>query len=296
MVLRLLKWKRPLLEIGAGVLLCASLGCSGTNRTQAPPRTMGPGNTAMSQPMSPPLSPAYNNLAGKNPTQYNQAMGNPNPANASPSMGNPNDFSSQGSPNRATQGFIGQPFNPMGAPAVFSPAPQQQPAPQMVYSNSPPLMPSNYGQPGFAPNGYPMNQQGQMVQGMQMPPQQMQMMPVQQPVQMMQPQQPVYYGQPQQYQMQPGMTNVPMSGVTVPGSLPTSLKDMRLEGPPILPTSGIQVPQSLPVEPPAVKVYELPKKPSVTPVSHTPESSPTEIVAPPSEPAPVIPAPITLIK
>ena len=250
MTLRLWNWKRLLLKLGAGVFLCASIGCTNSRAERgpnlnAPIKSMGPGNQVMS-----PASPAFNNIAGQG--QVNQF------ANAPMNRGMPTG-PSQFSPGMNQQAAFGQQNAPMHGVVV----------------------PSQYvPQQGFAPNGYP--QPNPQQQGQPAYPQQQGQPVYQQPPLINQhgpAMSPQYQGMP-----------TSMSNPRVPEMLPTNAREAAtMSGPTLMPVSH-SIPAADPVPSPqkeaSVRVLgELSprRKPDATPVTVTPI---TDIKEPPAE-APV---------
>ena len=186
MKLRLLNWKGLLLNLSAGTLLCASVGCK-TTRTEgptlnAPTKAMGPGN----QVLTPGTSPAFNNLSGQGPV--NSLPGSQtNTSTAQMNRGN------MGAPMQSAQ-------QPQLNPGTNNPAPLGQ---QNVPMHNV-VVPTQFGQQGFAPNGYPQQNPVQMMPQQQMP-QNFQQMPqnFQQMPQNFQQQMPQNFQQmPQNFQQQ----------------------------------------------------------------------------------------------
>ena len=152
MTLRLRKWVSRLLNLSAGVFLCASIGCKSTGADRAPTgptlppvKTMGPGN----QVSNDVKSPAFANIQGQGP-----ALNNGMP----PMQGNQQGVMYGGNPNAQMQGMQLPPMN-QGNPAYgqqnqqVTPSqfgqqqPVQQFGQQQPVSQQPPVQPLPINQP-----------------------------------------------------------------------------------------------------------------------------------------------------
>jgi hypothetical protein len=258
MALRLHGWKRRLLGLGAGLLICAGAGCKTPKETQgpalgqnAPLKPMGAGNTVA----NPPTSPAFNNLAG-NPTMNNGGT----TFNNSPPYVNP-PVTNAGRPmNTMSPGVVPMPnFTPPQNQAAFgSPSMQMQQVPNYGQNVPPqqfgqPVAPANYGQ--MPQNGYP--------QGMQGYPQQQ--APVYQQGQVMQapqmPQTQIINGPGPQLSapVPPPLMNTPNSLPLIPaGSIPLSSRDAM---------QGLKVPEAPSTSLTGVDSKGLPTGSQLLPVS-----------------------------
>lgn len=274
MALRLLNWKSLLLNLGAGVFLCASIGCGNTRgergpNLNAPVKTMGSGN----QVLNSPSSPAYNNLAGA--------------GNGAPAVQN-NNFSAM--QNRGTQT---QPIQnmqvPQNIPAVNNPqafVPQNQPMGNVV-------VPPQYPQQGLVPSGYPIQQPTYPQQQTMQP-----MYPQQQPSYPMQQMQPIQQGYPQLQpvpQQQPPLMQLQGPAMPMPNQgLPTSMNT----APKVSDVMPVSLSSATPTLEPAPSVDKTPTPRVLAEYNpagkRTPESP--VVVTTPIENQPVLEAPVTYPK
>lgn len=226
------EWRRRIVVLGAGVLLCAAVGCKTAGEERQPivqkgmaSKPMGGGN----QVLNPPSSPVYNNLAGGNPTGET-VIYNSSPPHVNPPM-------TPGVPTNSQMPGVQFPtFNPRGGalpaqgqptvqPAYGPGGPINQPGPGQIA----PVTPTNFGPP---PGGYPVNNQGvpngpSIQQGPSIAPPMM-------------PAPPANYPMPQ---VNPGpvSSNVPAGDFKVPPDvLPTSVTGLDAKGMP----SGSQIMQT----------------------------------------------------
>lgn len=308
MTLRFQGWKRRFLGLGAGVLLCASTGCVSDKEErrigQGPApinKPMGPGNTVV----SPPTSPAFNNLANNGPGFVSPPPLGPTAVNQTAAM----PMMPSG-PNRAnTMPMVNQPVNTSMNPASFSnsspnstlvmpaqgvqasyslqqpmPGMPQPQAPAMMQSNPqamqvqmPPMPQQSMNQPQNLPVASSMNQpQGMQVphsmnqpQGMQAPNSmsQPQSIPVQPPMmpQNYQPQTPMHM--PQQQQMIQYQQGMPMP--------------QQQSGQQTVPQNygNYQQPQIQMMPAPAPQAQPLPLMPPSNLSSRTPDRLPASVTA-----------------
>jgi hypothetical protein len=195
MALRINGLKRRHLEIGIGLLLCASVGCNTTKEDRMPTlsqlgKPMGAGN----QVMSPPTSPAYSNLAGGN------TGGSVNFANSPPYVNAPAGNSAGKilpDQNTASMQGLQLPSNPAnGKPAVYSP-PATAPNSEVSNITAPQIRYPEIGSGMSGQNLAPVIPQ----------------------------QSPNYQAVPQQPPVLPAPVtpSVPMSGLKIPDSLPPTV-------------------------------------------------------------------------
>jgi hypothetical protein len=279
MALILQGWQRRFLGLSAGVLLCASVGCQNNKEERRPvlsqgSKPMGPGNTAM----SPPVSPAWSNVAGNGPA--NSPAGNGTPVGPTLQTGNSAMQNIQLPTNNqpANPTAFGhppaQPVNGANAPIAMPISGQPQALPIDDFPQQG-LPINNVPKPGYSPNGYPANPQNFPAPSMPMPNAQ---------------------GVPQQ-PMLPGPTNNPplssngFHDVKAPEPLPASVtnKEPDLLAPTlVLPAADMQK-LTTPGEPPNLKVLysSADRKPA-----------PVEVKSGTLQPndEPVVPAPVTVIK
>lgn len=272
MSFRLKNCGRRLLGLGAGLLLCASVGCNtGRGEKQqvvnAPTKPMGPGNGVI----NPPTSPVFNNLNG-NPggtVNYQQSPPYVNAPGANvPMMGN------RGTTNMPMQNVQMPQFNQQQNTSFHQPMmqPNYGPQGQMNQFGQPGVAPMTnqgvpqMGGPGFQPvhNHQGMNGPNLMAPGggQLVPPQ-----------------------QPGNFQNVPATPNTSMNGLKIPDTLPTSVtglegKGMMPAGPQLLQVSGTDGPGVAP--PPdtrtSVKVTDLSPAKRAVPVAAPAEE---EVIAAP---------------
>jgi hypothetical protein len=185
MALRLHGWKRRLLGLGAGLLICAGAGCKTTKdkEPQGPPlalghnaplKPMGAGNTVA----NPPTSPAFSNLAGNSMNNGGMTVNSPPYVNPPvTNAGRPMNTMSPGVapiPNFAPQNqaaFGGQSMQMQQVPNYGQNVPPQQFNPQVAPANYGQMPQNGYpqGMQGYPQQQAPVYQQGQVMQAPQMP-------------------------------------------------------------------------------------------------------------------------------
>jgi hypothetical protein len=209
MALRLRNWKGLWLNLSAGALLCASVGCKTTGTETGlnlnAPKAMGPGN----QVQSSPKSPAFNNLNGQGVVN-----GLPNGQ-----MNNSNGMMQRNNGNPAMQGV------------QLSPSMNQVPNSQanLGQANQQMLLPTQFDQQGSAPNNVyaPPNQMQMPSNQIQMPPNYQQQAPnIQQ------------QGQPNQLQLSPNYQQPPLINNQGPALPLNSQSSLDLHVPDSLPRNA----------------------------------------------------------